>query len=109
MFKGRRGWPSFFLCGALSGVVAPCGCLRSRFVLRRFEGVLRGWRARWGVRGVKACERRVQRVWRWCLGATVVVRCCAVFAVALLWCVAAGGNQSCFHAQLVKVVYNGGS
>ena len=38
-----------------------------------------------------------------------VARCCVVFAVALLLCVAADGNRSCFHTQLVKAVYNGGS
>lgn len=36
-------------------------------------------------------------------------RCCAGFVVVILWCVAADVNQSCFHAQLVKGAYNGGS
>lgn len=58
-----------------------CVRLRSRFVLRHFRGC-RGFLA---TCGVKASERRVQRVWRWCLGATVVVRCCAVF-VAVIFC-----------------------
>lgn len=39
----------------------------------------------------------------------VVAWCCVVFVVVLLWCVAADVNQSCFHAQLVKGAYNGGS
>ena len=29
--------------------------------------------------------------------------------MVLLWCVAAGGIQSCFRTQLVKGVYNGDS
>ena len=29
--------PHFFSRGALSGIVAPCGCLRSRFSARRFK------------------------------------------------------------------------
>ena len=32
--------PHFFSRGALSGIVAPCGCLRSRFSARGFEGLL---------------------------------------------------------------------
>ena len=39
----------------------------------------------------------------------VCVSLACFFAVVLLWCVASDGNQSCFHTQLVKGVYNGGS
>lgn len=47
----------------------------------------------------------MQRVSRGRLGAMVL----RGFVVVLLWCVAADVNQSCFHAQLVKGAYNGGS
>ena len=54
------GCSAFFSRGVLSGIVAPCGCLRSRFAVRRFEGVSRGWCACWVVCGVKVREARVQ-------------------------------------------------
>lgn len=84
--------------------------MRSWFVVRCFEGVLRGWRARWVVCGVKVREARVQGGFRLCLWCVVLRGFCggAIFLLSWMcpWLVARLWGACFLAGWAVRVVFS---